>query len=728
MKAIQKRKDERIMKHSDNVTVIALWWKVIFLIPLWGIFPVAIMGFVLTPFGPEISQLGFLFCLFCGMAYFIEDVLKRKIKIADGVLYFGYKMWQLNNLKSLSVSYEGNKIVPRDMLLTFQDGYILPFDLGRIDADDVQYIVKYIDDHYPHCSIDSTLRTLARCQQIGPQLQTLDGLIELPYHSHRVLTESSSAFMYALASWSRAGPILIWLICSPIWLAVTMACYSFQQVWSATGIYVGQKMVETASSIVLFIGYVLHKGTEAALHAASEPVIGTIAGFIALFLLVVSVKKLAEPNLLILDRNGISFWQGFRWMRYKQSTLLWSEIASAEIDRPEAQPDEWRIVLKDRNGTVKKSLEYAALEASGRADLYQRLKHFAPGCTITADLAERLMPQQNSSYTELWLQSLSSSPNRENLDPLDVGDRLNEGRYEVLMKLGVGGQGAAYLSRENSIIDKNHCQEVVLKETIFPVFVEDSVRRQALERFEHEARTLNLLSHDHIVKLLDYFVEDHRGYLVLEHIEGKNLRDHANGHPMDEKEVIELALQMCEMLEYLHSKNVLHRDFTPDNLMLEPGGTLKLIDFNVAQTQSTGMTGTVVGKHAYVPPEQFRGKPLPASDIYAMGCSLFYLLSGHDPTPISQSKIKDKRSEISTALDTIIRKCTSVKTEGRYQDVASLRTDLERALGTVGTQEDQEEKEKPEATIDISSTQEKAEATIDISNMHKVPAGVEQES
>lgn len=689
MKSRQEQKDERIMRYSDNVSMLALWWKVVFLLPLWGWLVAAMVGAVMTRLGPVCTDIGFLTIIFSGMAYFFSDILKRKIKVADGTLFHGYFSRPLSKLATFSVNYETDKLIPKDIVLTFQDGYIWPFELSRLDAKDVQYLVKYVDKHYPHCNIDPTLRTLARCQELSPQMKSsLSPQIEVPYHAHRVLSETFKGFMNSLGSWSRVGPLIVWVLCSMIWISVTYVVYAMtntQGMWNVTTL--AQKATTIIGNIFSSAGTVIGKGISSAALVASHPIVGVLAGLVSIYLIVSLLKKLNQPTSIVLDETGISFMQGFKMVRYKLSSINWADIGSADMERSSesSQPDQWKIVLKGKAGNVLKTLEYSAFEPRGRADLYDRIKHYAPGCLITPGLAEALMPQQQSSYTELWLQSLSSSPDREKLDPLDPGNTLNESRYEVIMKLGVGGQGAAYLSRLNSSIDRNKCEEVVLKETIFPIFVEDSVRRQSLERFEHEARTLNLLSHDRIVKLLDYFVEDHRGYLVLEHIDGKNLRDHALGKPMNEREVIELALQMCDMLEYLHERNVIHRDFTPDNLMLEHTGTAKLIDFNVAQTHASGMTGTVVGKHAYVPPEQFRGKPVHASDIYAMGCTLYFLLSGEDPEPITQSKIHKKREDISTALDTIIQKCTTLKTEQRYQSAVTLRADLQAALDDSGT-------------------------------------------
>ncbi len=688
-KSRREQRDERIMRYSDHVSMLALWWKAIFLLPIWGWIVAAIFGAGMTRLGPVFTDIGYLTVIFSGLAYFISDVLKRKIKVADGMLFHGYASRPLSKLSTFSVNYETDKLIPKEIVLTFQDGYIWPFELTRLDAKDVHYLVKYVDKHYPHCNIDPTLRTLSRCQELSPQMRSaLSPQIEIPYHAHRVMTETFNGFMNSLSSWARVGPLLVCCLCPLIWLNSTWFVYLLSN--SAKTFDVSSLPQKASTAISGFFGAwstFLTKGISSAAEIAANPLVGMIAAIVSLFLFINLLRRLHQPTLLILDQSGINFMQGYKLVRYKMASLNWFDIGSADMTRSSesSQPDQWKIVLKGKDGKVLKTLEYGAFDPRGRADFYERLKHFAPGCLITPTLAEALMSQQQTSYTELWLQSLSSSPEREKLEPLEPGNTLNEGRYEVLMKLGVGGQGAAYLSRVNSSLEKNLCEEVVLKETIFPIFVEESVRRQSLERFEHEARTLNLLSHDRIVKLRDYFVEDHRGYLVLEHIEGKNLRDHALGRPMDEKEVIELALQMCDMLEYLHERNVIHRDFTPDNLMLEVTGTVKLIDFNVAQTHDTGMTGTVVGKHAYVPPEQFRGKPIHASDIYAMGCTLYFMLSGKDPEPITQSKIRSKREEISTALDTIIQKCTTLKTEQRYQDASALRADLLSALEHEGT-------------------------------------------
>lgn len=302
------------------------------------------------------------------------------------------------------------------------------------------------------------------------------------------------------------------------------------------------------------------------------------------------------------------------------------------------------IVLQANNGKTRLKLD-SFEEVEDREKFLQAINKYAPSVKRAPEVVEALSPPADHSYTELWLQALSAPPKRERLRALAEGALLQGGRYRVAGELGAGGQGFAYLA-----YDKNEEGElelegkVVLKEFVLPIYVDIQARKSALERFENEARLLSRLDNERVVKLRHFFIEDHRAYLVLEHIEGKNLRqwieerrEQENNGTFTPEEVRELALKMAQILTYLHSlaPPLVHRDFTPDNLIMDRSGNLKLIDFNVAQEMQESTTGTVVGKQAYLPPEQFRGKAEPASDIYAMAATLCYLLTGRDPVPIS---------------------------------------------------------------------------------------------
>ncbi len=184
---------------------------------------------------------------------------------------------------------------------------------------------------------------------------------------------------------------------------------------------------------------------------------------------------------------------------------------------------------------------------------------------------------------------------------------------------------------------------------------------------------LKSIDSPNVVSLLDYFVEERGAYLVLEHIEGSTLRALVSETgALDSNLISKLLPQMLGILKLLHTNGIVHRDFTPDNLILRPDGLLKLIDFNVAQDESAGTTATIVGKHAYVPPEQFRGKPTTQSDLYALGATMFFLLTGLDPEPISQSSLPEHLKNTNAEIDKLIQICTAIEVAERVTSVDEL--------------------------------------------------------
>jgi tRNA A-37 threonylcarbamoyl transferase component Bud32 len=304
----------------------------------------------------------------------------------------------------------------------------------------------------------------------------------------------------------------------------------------------------------------------------------------------------------------------------------------------------------------------------------------------------------DNSYTELWLKYFSVPAERQKTGLLESMMSLDSGRYEILGTIGGGGQGTAYLANvcvagtQVSETDKNHIIEidpanlqlhdqVVLKEYVLPVHRGHLTAERTAEKLRAEAEILQKLNHPQIVKLKDAFVEDFRGYLVLEFISGESLKTLVERlGPQSEELVIDWALRTCDVLEYMHAQSppVVHRDITPDNLMLQDDGTVKIVDFNVAYQVDSSATSTVVGKHAYIPAEQFRGKAVPQSDIYSLGGSLFFLLTGKDPAPITQSHPAHSNSAVSDEMDAIVARATSTKLCDRYADIAEMRSDLQK--------------------------------------------------
>lgn len=226
--------------------------------------------------------------------------------------------------------------------------------------------------------------------------------------------------------------------------------------------------------------------------------------------------------------------------------------------------------------------------------------------------------------------------------------------------------GSAGFQPTSGAIDTTRA--VVLKEFVLPVRGGREIKKRAIHNIQREANLLKLFDHKNIVGYRDLFIEGSRAYLVMERIFGETLRRKVESSgKFSAQQVVDLSRQMCVLLEFLHGCDppVIHRDFTPENLMLTEDGQLKLIDFNVAHRLESSSTRTVVGKHAYVPPEQFRGKPTAQSDIYALGATMYFLLTGEDPEPITRSDLTNDPT-VPPELALLVMKATEPNASDRF--------------------------------------------------------------
>ena len=221
-------------------------------------------------------------------------------------------------------------------------------------------------------------------------------------------------------------------------------------------------------------------------------------------------------------------------------------------------------------------------------------------------------------------------------------------RYRSIKVIGQGSFGRTLLTLDESKSDKFFC---VIKQFLPQPQASNNIQKAA-ELFEQEAARLDKLGrHNQIPELLNYLIQDEHQYLVQEYIDGSNLAQVLQEiGKFNEQQIWELLNSLLPVLEYIHTQDVIHRDIKPQNIICDENGKVFLVDFGaVADTYHNTMTAgsTVVGTFGYMAPEQFRGKALPATDLYGLGTTLLYLLTQKHPADLPQKHLKiDFRSQI----------------------------------------------------------------------------------
>lgn len=414
------------------------------------------------------------------------------------------------------------------------------------------------------------------------------------------------------------------------------------------------------------------------------------------FLPMYLITNLRSEAVLKLSASGLQFSPVWKHGLLNRMERSWSDVHSVQVTYPESMGrsssphfkgerigfGEYMIGMGispnisfdfKSGGTADVALHF--LTRKQAEEFFAAIVKYCDSSKFSSDfvkmqkaiLLERLDGQ---SFTQLWAEDLSPRYVSTNYVPLPTAYCLQEGRYKVLMELAAGGMSAVYLARRDS------GAKVVLKESVLPADISPEQQAKARELFERESMLLLKLHHPQIARVLDRFVEEDRDYLVLEYIPGLTLRQlvKAKGK-QKEKDVINWASQLAEILVYLHGQNppVLHRDLTPDNIILQDDGKLCLVDFGAANEFVGQATGTMVGKQCYIAPEQLRGKATPMSDLYALGGTLFFLLTGTDPEPLASSIARTVCPEVSQSTSDFIARLTAFESGERIADAESVR-------------------------------------------------------
>ena len=287
----------------------------------------------------------------------------------------------------------------------------------------------------------------------------------------------------------------------------------------------------------------------------------------------------------------------------------------------------------------------------------------------------------------------------ENLYCLRKGTRLI-GRYTIEDVLGQGGFGITYLG-----MDELHKKKVAIKE-FFPqgivtrnIEYEDTVTvtlvgekenyDKGKERFLKEAQTMAMFSKDKgIVKALDFFEINNTAYIVMEYLEGVTLKQYLRENKrIAAEDLVELLVPLIEALDEIHSQGLIHRDISPDNIMVLPDGRIKLMDFGAARdyTEFGEKSLSIVLKPGYAPPEQYQthGVQGPWTDIYALCATMYKCITGENPPDAIERVMDDHLKKISAfgipvlpQIEEAIIKGMSVSAQDRYQNVGDFCEDL----------------------------------------------------
>ncbi len=291
-------------------------------------------------------------------------------------------------------------------------------------------------------------------------------------------------------------------------------------------------------------------------------------------------------------------------------------------------------------------------------------------------------------------------------------------RYEILSEVGSGGMAKVYRAKDR------YLQRVVAIKLLKEELREDS---DFLKRFDTEAQAAASLTHPNIVQIYDVGVDNNRYYIVMEFVDGITLKEYIESKgSLDWKETIDISIQIASGLSKAHSRNIIHRDIKPTNIIMTSEGVPKVADFGIARSvssQTDTMIIDTIGSVHYSSPEQARGGYTDEqSDIYSIGVTMFEMVTGtlpfegETPVAVALKHIQDIppvpssiKHGIPHALDDIILTAMEKSRQDRYSTVSELMSDLENV------------RSKPGSNTDILLPNIKRESKYDTRKLEKPP-------
>jgi len=266
-------------------------------------------------------------------------------------------------------------------------------------------------------------------------------------------------------------------------------------------------------------------------------------------------------------------------------------------------------------------------------------------------------------------------------------ERLVGQRYKIISPLKVGGMSGVYMAKDTRLNSMCAVKELLIK------MYSDTDRDLTIQNFKAEAELLANLRHPSLPRVIDYFYEDGKYYLVMDYIEGEDLESilDQEGIPwLPEKDVLSWTMEICDVLIYLHNQSppIIYRDLKPSNIMLRKHDhRVMLIDFGLAQMVHLRPFGVerALGTPGYAPPEQYSGREEPRSDIYALGATLHHLLTGTPPgTPFKFTPLRELNRDTSPDMERIVIKSLQKDIDLRYDNVVDMKKELSHLADILG--------------------------------------------
>lgn len=488
-------------------------------------------------------------------------------------------------------------------------------------------------------------------------IEAFIGALRLPARSLQMREANSG--------WTHAGRTLIWVLTcyfGIFWIFGFCGGplgYAIQNWMMSSAVEAGFTKLDKIPGWVLEPNFRIFIASIVALYGTAPVAVSTAV-----------ILPYKTRRKIFLNSDGLLFSQGPYLALWGRPFRLWSDLKTMSVNfKQTSKRINAEFALTFASGG-KVTFTNAQVSVQDLKVLLDCIDQHAVQCAIDPSMfaTVRLLEEEHEDAAPsdgIADSAISSIPavqfSSTVFMPLSTGECIPGRQIRIVKQLSSKPLCAVYLGRDES------GRMVTIKQ--FYIHDNTDETRALAKLLQREYDLLTRLEHPAIAKVLESFSAGQSTYLIIEHRIGADLRENVLEHgPRSEALVIDWALQLAKIMLYLHGceSAIIHRDLTPDNIVIGDDGLLRLIDFGAAREFLDGITGTIIGKHCYIAPEQLRGMANQRSDVYSFGATVYFLLTGRDPVSLWQS-YPSKTMDCSEELDQLVRDCTEFDEDKRPQ-------------------------------------------------------------